>query len=197
MSIFARSVREPSGNSPAFMRSNRSRFSSTERLRYGLSLPGSVSVPRYSRISLGGQVADVGLAGLDQLDGPLVELVEVVGGVEEAVVPVEAQPAHVLHDRIDVLLSLPSSGLVSSKRRLDLPPNSVGQAEVQADRLGVADVQVAVGLRRKARVHAALVLVRLQVVENDVADEIGRPGRDGVSAMASVEESVGVIQTSF
>ena len=27
------------------------RFSSTERLRYGLSLPGSVSVPRYSRIS--------------------------------------------------------------------------------------------------------------------------------------------------
>ena len=51
MSILARSTREPSGNSPAFMRSNRSRFSSTERLRYGLSLPGSVSVPRYLRIS--------------------------------------------------------------------------------------------------------------------------------------------------
>ena len=50
ISILARSVRVPSGNSPFFMRSNRSRFSSTERLRYGLSLPGSVSVPRYSRI---------------------------------------------------------------------------------------------------------------------------------------------------
>src|SRR5205814_8918231 len=51
MSIFARRVREPSGNSPARMRSNRSRFSATERLRYGLSLPGWVRVPRYSGIS--------------------------------------------------------------------------------------------------------------------------------------------------
>ena len=39
MSILARKVRAPSGNSPAFMRRNRSRFSSTERLRYGLSVP--------------------------------------------------------------------------------------------------------------------------------------------------------------
>ena len=51
MSIFARKTRAPSGNSPARIRSNRSRFSSTGRLRYGLSLPGLVSVPRYSRIS--------------------------------------------------------------------------------------------------------------------------------------------------
>ena len=36
-SIFARSVRLPSGNSPFFMRSNRSRFSSTGRSRYGLT----------------------------------------------------------------------------------------------------------------------------------------------------------------
>ena len=33
MLIFARSVLEPSGNSPARMRPNRSRFSSTDRLR--------------------------------------------------------------------------------------------------------------------------------------------------------------------
>src|SRR5688572_32730496 len=39
----------PSSNSPARMRPNRSRFSSTGRLRYGLSWPGSVSVPRYAR----------------------------------------------------------------------------------------------------------------------------------------------------
>ena len=51
MSILARNVREPSGNSPARMRSKRSRFSVTLRFRNGLSRPGSVSVPRYSRIS--------------------------------------------------------------------------------------------------------------------------------------------------
>ena len=41
----------PSGNSPFRMRAKRSRFSSTPRLRYGLSRPGSVTVPRVSRIS--------------------------------------------------------------------------------------------------------------------------------------------------
>ena len=59
---------------------------------------------------VGGQVADVGLAGLDQLHGPLVELLEVVGGVEQPVFPVEAEPADVLHDRVDVLDALPCSG---------------------------------------------------------------------------------------
>ena len=78
MSIFARSVRAPSGNSPAFMRANRSRFSSTLRLRYGLSLPGSVGVPRIVAHLVGRQVAHVRLALLDEDDGPLVELVEVV-----------------------------------------------------------------------------------------------------------------------
>ncbi len=51
MSIFARSTRVPSGNSPARMRSNRSRLSSTGRSRHGLFIPGSVKVPRYARIS--------------------------------------------------------------------------------------------------------------------------------------------------
>ena len=51
MSIFARSVREPSGNSPAFMRAKRSRLSSIGRSRQGLGVPGSVSVPRCLRVS--------------------------------------------------------------------------------------------------------------------------------------------------
>ena len=44
---------------------------------------------------VGGQVVDVGLARPDQLDGPVVELLEVVRGVEEPVAPVEAEPADV------------------------------------------------------------------------------------------------------
>ena len=51
MSILARSVLLPSGNSPFFMRWNRSRFSSTLLSRQGEFLPGSVRVPRYSLIS--------------------------------------------------------------------------------------------------------------------------------------------------
>ena len=51
---------------------------------------------------VGGEVADVGLAGFDELDGPIVELAEVVGGVEEAVFPIEAEPVDVVDDGIDV-----------------------------------------------------------------------------------------------
>ena len=103
---------------------------------------------------VGGQIADVGLAGLDELDGPLVELLEVVGRVKEAVS--QSKPSQRTSSMMESTYSCSSfSGLVSSKRRLVLPPNSVGQAEVQADGLGVADVQIAVRLRRKARLHAA------------------------------------------
>jgi prolyl-tRNA editing enzyme YbaK/EbsC (Cys-tRNA(Pro) deacylase) len=38
-----------------------------------------------------GEVVDVGVTGLDQVDGPLVELVEVVRGVIEMRAPVEAE----------------------------------------------------------------------------------------------------------
>ena len=46
MSILARNTREPSANSPFFMPSNSSRFSSMLRSRHGLSTPGSVNPPR-------------------------------------------------------------------------------------------------------------------------------------------------------
>lgn len=50
--ILARSTYSLSiGNSPAFIRRNRSKLSVAGRSRYGLFHPGAVSVPRYSRIS--------------------------------------------------------------------------------------------------------------------------------------------------
>ena len=52
MSIFARSTCAPSGNSPAFMRRSRSRFSSTRAIAIRAGpCPAAVTVPRSSRIS--------------------------------------------------------------------------------------------------------------------------------------------------
>ena len=53
ISILALNTFDPSSNSPFFILSNKSKFSSIERLRYGESLPGSVKVPRYSLICSG------------------------------------------------------------------------------------------------------------------------------------------------
>ena len=65
------------------------------------------------------------------------------------------------------------TGLVSSKRRWQRAAEVLGQAEVQADRLGVADVQIAVGLRREAGDHADVAAV-VEIFVDQVADEVGR-----------------------
>ena len=68
------------------------------------------------------------------------------------------------------------AGLVSSSRRLQRPPELGGDAEVQADRLGVADVQVAVGFRGEPGLDPAAVLSRRHVVGDDLAEEIEAAG---------------------
>ena len=129
-------------------------------------------MPRCLRTSSAGEIADVGLAGFDQLNGPIVELVEIIGGVEEPVVPIAAQPADVFDDGVDVLgFFLGRIGVVEAQ--IAFAAELRGESEIQVDGFGMADVQIAVRLRRKARVHAAAVFVGLQIVEDDVADEVG------------------------
>jgi hypothetical protein len=74
------------------------------------------------------------------------------------------------------------AGLVSSKRRLH-GRRTRGDAEVQADRLGVADVQVAVGFGREAGADGGM-LAAGEVVAHDLADEILLAGRRGVRGIA-------------
>ena len=115
-------------------------------------------------------VVDVGLARADQVLGPVVELLEIVGGVIEVLAPVEAQPAHVALDGVDILLLLLGRvGVVEAQ--VAAAAELLRHAEIEADRLGVADVQVAVGLRRKARDHR-LRPPRIEVGANDVANEV-------------------------
>ena len=82
-----------------------------------------------------------------------------------------------MHDGLDVLDSLGQwVGVVEAK--VAMAAVLLGHAEVEADRLGVTDVEIAVGLGRKAGDDTAIVLARAEVVLDDVADEIrtARPG---------------------
>jgi hypothetical protein len=98
---------------------------------------------------VGREVVHVGLAGLDEVDRPLVELLEVVRRVVEVLAPVEPQPADVGLDGVDeLLLFLHRVGVVEAQ--VAAAAELAGDAEVEADRLGVADVQVAVRLRGEA-----------------------------------------------
>jgi hypothetical protein len=115
-------------------------------------------------------VVDIGLAGTDQVLGPLVELLEVVRCVIEMGSPVEAEPAHIVLDGVDVfLLLLRRIGVVEAQ--VTAATELLRNAEVQGNRLGVADMQIAVGLWRKAGHHRGVALggeIRL----DDIADEI-------------------------
>ena len=89
--------------------------------------------------------------------------------------PVEAQPAHVPLDGVDVfLLLLHGIGIVEAKVAAAAVLD--GKSEIQADRLGVAEMQIAVRLRWKAR-DDALNLAAGEVGLDHVANEI--PGLYG------------------
>lgn len=115
-------------------------------------------------------VVDIGFTRPDQVLGPLVELLEIVRGVIEVLAPVEAEPAHIALDGVDVLLLLLRRiGVVEAQvaAAAELP----GHSEIQADRLSMADVEVAVRLRWKTRDHR-LVAAGREVGLNDLPDEI-------------------------
>jgi len=122
--------------------------------------------------------ADISLAELDQLNGVRMHAVEVVRSLVVVLPPVETEPTNVFLDRIDVLdLFLGRVGVVHAQVAAALILQR--EAEVEADGLGVADVQVAVRLRRETRDDLG-VLTGREVGVDDLLDEVAmRVGRHG------------------
>jgi hypothetical protein len=145
-----------------------------EVLLHGAVAPGRVAA-RFGKGAavgahlLGVEVADEGVALPDQLLRGQEEHLEIVRGMAQ-LRPVEAQPAHVLLDRGDVFgILLRRIGVVQAQ--VAKPAELRGDAEIQADRLGVADVQVAVGLRREPGADRRMPAAG-EVVADDLADEV-------------------------
>ena len=98
-------------------------------------------------------VVDVGEALLDEVLSPLVDLLEVVAGVPCVAIGLEAEPAHVLDDGIDVFGVFGDRvGVVEPQRAHTT--ELLGDTPVDADRLGMPDVQVAVRFRWEAGLDA-------------------------------------------
>ena len=122
---------------------------------------------------VGRERVDVGDRLANQPLGEPVELFVVVRGVEFAPAPVEPQPPHIVLDRIDVLdVLLDRVGVVEAE--VADATEIGGDPEVDADGLGVADVQVAIGLGRKPRDHAAAVLAGRDIRAHDLPKEVLR-----------------------
>ena len=101
---------------------------------------------------LGRQLADVGKTLFDEADGELVGFLKVVRAVEKAVAPVKAEPADILLNGIDELgVLLGGVGVVHAQ--IAETAELLRRAEVDAQRLAMADVQIAVRLGRETGVH--------------------------------------------
>ena len=111
-----------------------------------------------------GLVVDVSQAFLYQKFGPLVELFEIVGGIV-LLGPVEAQPVDVLLDGVDILgVLLDGVGVVEAQ--VGLAAVLLRQSEINAYRLGVADVQVAVGFRRETGLDGGVLALVQALFDN-------------------------------
>ena len=119
-------------------------------------------------------VVHVREAGADQMLGPLVELLEVVAGVDR-LARLEAQPANVVDDRVDVF-GLLGDGVGVVEAQLAQPAELVGDAKVDADCLGVPDVEIAVGFGREPGLHTTAECTLLDVGAHLIAHEVGGGG---------------------
>ena len=126
------------------------------------------------RDGLGVLVVDVGEACIDEVFGPLVELFEVVAGVDR-LAGFEAQPTHVVDDCVDVL-GLLGHGVGVVEAQLADAAELFGDTEVDADGLGVADVQVPVRLGWEACPYPPAEGALLDVGAHQVAHKVGGGG---------------------
>ena len=86
------------------------------------------------------------------------------------IAPVEAEPADVVLDGSDELVLLPGRvGVIEAQ--VAAPAELSRDAEIQADRLGVADMEIAVGLGREAG-DDGTGAPGIEIGADDVADEI-------------------------
>src|SRR5689334_14662369 len=102
--------------------------------------------------------------------GPFIKLIEIIRGMEEVLTPIVAEPAHVALDRVDeFLLFLRRIGVVEAQ--ITMAAEFLGDAEIDGDRLGVADMEITVRLGREAR-DDLLHLAHCKIGRNDIPEEI-------------------------
>ena len=119
---------------------------------------------------LGARIVDIGPAFAHQMLGPLVKPFEMIRREMQVLGPVIAEPADVGLDGVDELrLLLRRVGVVEAE--MAAPAELPGDAEIEHDRLGVADMEIAVGLGREAGDHLR-GSPGGDVVPHDAPDEI-------------------------
>ena len=125
-------------------------------------------------------VVDVGQALFDQQLGPGVHLLEIIRGVTHLQLLTAGEPFDVADDGIHVFdVFLTGVGVVKTQAANAV--EFVGDAEVEADGFGVANVQVAVGFGRETGDHRCGNLALFEVIGHYLADKVAGWAVGGVA----------------
>ena len=122
------------------------------------------------------EAIDIGFAFDDQLARTLKDHLVVVRSKVEIVAPIKAQPFDIALDRFDILhvfgfgVGVVEAHVADPFHRGRI--HFLRRAKVQTDRLGVANVQIAIWLRRKARGHPPMMFVGFDISGDDLADKV-------------------------
>src|SRR6266436_2593510 len=120
---------------------------------------------------IGAQTVDVSIPVFDELYSVFVELAEIVGRVVHPIIPVETEPAHVaLNGLLEFYRLLTGIRVVEAKVAQAVVLS--GHSKVQTDRLRMTNMQVAIRLGRKPRLHTAVVLIRFDVFSDPLSNKV-------------------------
>src|SRR4030095_15426449 len=101
---------------------------------------------------------------------PLIKLAKIIRGKMKAI-PVVAEPLYVFLNGVDILdLFFFRVGVV--KAEVGLATEFVGEAEIQANSLGVPNMEIAIGLGRKTSLYPSREFISLQILADNIANEI-------------------------
>ncbi len=118
----------------------------------------------------GVQVTDIGFIGLDQLNRPVVQLVKVIRRIVDIALPLITKPGDVVFDRINEFLAFFLwVGVIETQVTCAI--KLFGNAEVEADRFRMADMEITIWLWRESGLHR-LYAPGIKVFLNDFGDEI-------------------------
>src|SRR4051812_2914888 len=118
------------------------------------------------------QRVDVGEAFSGQSYGKLVESFEVIRGEKHLLMPVEPQPSDVVLNSLDIFRIFRGwIGIVESQVA-EAARGVIRDAEIQADRFRMADMEIAVWLRWKTRDHSTAMFASCMIGGDDVADKV-------------------------
>ena len=137
------------------------------------ALGGTVHVTPHLLHLLRRQLTDIGQPLLDEGHSALVHLLKVVRCIVKPIAPVKAQPMDVLLNGLHILhILLGGVGVVHTE--IAQSAILLGGTEVDAQGLAVANMQVAIGLRRETGVdgHALELTTLCDVLVDELMDEV-------------------------